>query len=223
MAFYQKIKHRLETQKVPFKANDNIAEFITPEEHVLLQGEVREAVQHLLDVLLIDTKNDPNSEDTASRVAKMFLQETFAGRYERCPKVTDFPNVRQLDELYVVGPVSVNSCCSHHLVPIMGQVWLGVHPGERVIGLSKFHRIANWIMSRPQIQEEATEQLADFLEETMQAQGLGVVFRAKHFCCTWRGVKDGGTWMTTSVVRGTLRENPSMKDEFLKLIKLNGE
>lgn len=216
----QEIKQRLQAVNVPHGANDNISDYLLPGDVEALQEELVVKMQAVLDTLIIDTQNDHNSKDTARRVAKMFLQETYAGRYTKMPAVTDFPNAKQLDEIYTVGPIHINSSCSHHMVPIVGDLWVGVHPGERVIGLSKFHRLAAWVWSRGQIQEEGTVQLADLLEDLVKPKGLAVVFKATHMCCSCRGVKDGGTLMTTSVVRGSMRENPSLKAEFFNLISI---
>jgi GTP cyclohydrolase I len=215
----QVIRQRLLDNSIPFASNDNISMAVSPSELLLLQDELAVKMQAVLDTLVIDTQNDHNSKETANRVAKMMLQETFSGRYRPLPSVTDFPNAKNLDELYTVGPIHVDSSCSHHMVPIQGKLWVGIHPGERVIGLSKFHRLAAWNFRRPQIQEESTIMFADLLEELIQPQGLAVVFKAQHLCCSWRGVRDHGTWMNTSVVRGTIRENQLLKDEFFTLIK----
>lgn len=215
------IKQRIALSEAPFTSTDNISRFIKDEEMPALQRELQTKIEAVLSTLCIDVENDHNTKDTAKRVAKMFLNEMFAGRYTRQPEITVFPNARALDELYTVGPISVRSTCSHHLVPIMGKLWIGVHPSDVVMGLSKFHRISNWIMARPQIQEEATQLLADTIEELISPKGLGIVFTAQHMCCSMRGVQDPDTWMTTSVVRGTLREHPTLKEEFMSLIKLN--
>jgi len=221
MSISKRIKNRIEESGKPFLSTDNISEYIHPGEFELLLSEVEGKMLDVLQALVIDTENDHNTKGTARRVAKMYLREVFAGRYTEQPSLTEFPNAKSMDELYVVGPITVRSCCSHHLCPILGKVWIGIKPGNKVMGLSKFHRITNWIMERPQIQEEATIMLADKIEELIAPIGLGIVFTAQHFCCSTRGVKDSATWMTTSVVRGTLREEPSQKEEFLKLVKLN--
>lgn len=215
------IKQRIALEGAPFTSTDNIARFIREDELPRLQRELQTKIESMLDTLCIDVENDHNTKDTARRVAKMYLNEMFAGRYTKQPEITVFPNARKLDELYTVGPISIRSTCSHHLVPIMGKVWIGVHPSDVVMGLSKFHRIANWIMARPQIQEEATQLLADTIEELIHPKGLGIVFTAQHMCCSMRGVQDPDTWMTTSVVRGTLKEHTTLKEEFMSLIKLN--
>jgi GTP cyclohydrolase I len=152
----------------------------------------------------------------------MYLREVFKGRYQPRPPVTDFPNAKALDEVYTVGPITVRSACSHHLVPIMGQAWIGVIPSERVIGLSKFNRLTEWVMSRPQIQEEAAIQLADEIEALIQPKALAVVLRAQHLCMTWRGVRESQTSMTTSIMRGIFRDKPEAREEFLSIIKGQG-
>lgn len=218
MLISETIMKRLREAGVNLSANNPIGEHLLPGELDELQIEVAIKVQELLDALLIDTKNDHNTSRTAERVAKMYLREVFAGRYEPEPKLTDFPNHLKLDELYTVGPISIRSACSHHLCPVEGDLWVGVIPGERLIGLSKFSRIAHWIMSRPQIQEEAIMQLADYLEAKIRPRGLAVVLRAKHSCMTWRGVRERDTTMSTSVVRGILKEAHASRDEFFKTI-----
>lgn len=213
----KKLRDRLKSKGVRMHANDHIGEHLTQHEKIALQEEVEQRVAAMLDSLLIDRDADHNSRDTHRRVAKMFMQEVFSGRYSDKPPVTEFPNVSQLDQLYVVGPISVRSACSHHLVPILGNAWVGVIPGENVIGLSKFGRIAEWIMARPQIQEEATVMLADEIEALCKPLGLGVVVKAAHMCCSWRGLKDNSE-MTTSVMRGVLRDDPAARSEFLTFI-----
>lgn len=213
------IRARLIESNTPFFANNNISAYTTPEELVLLEQEVEAAAEILLRSLVIDLDNDHNSKGTAKRLAKMYVREIYSGRYQPAPSITDFPNASSLDQLYTVGPITVRSTCSHHLQNISGKCWIGIHPSDRVLGLSKFHRITEWIMSRPSIQEESTVMLADEIERLIQPLGLGVVIKAKHACCSMRGVKDDSTWMTTSVVRGTLRSEPSLKEEFFSLIK----
>ncbi|MEA1050470.1 GTP cyclohydrolase I [Lamprobacter modestohalophilus] len=183
---------------------------------------VETAARALLEALRIDWERDPNTRETPARVARMLVDETQRGRFHPRPKLTVFPNTRQLDELYTVGPITVRSTCSHHLVPILGQAWIGVIPGDTLIGLSKFHRLTEWIMARPQIQEEAAVQLADEIESLIQPLGLGVVVKAEHLCCTWRGVRDGGTQMVTSIMRGALRDSPAARAEFMEAIKGQG-
>jgi GTP cyclohydrolase I len=150
----------------------------------------------------------------------MYLKEVFKGRYEKQPEVTEFPNVEHLNELMIVGPVTVRSACSHHFCPIVGKLWIGVMPNEHsnLIGLSKYARLAEWIMGRPQIQEEAVTQVADLLQQKMQPDGLAVVMEAEHFCMSWRGVRDMDSRMINSVMRGSFLKDPNLRREFLALV-----
>jgi GTP cyclohydrolase I len=217
----QRIRERLVRSKTRFHANDNIASYIEPGELDGLLDEVSAKLQEVLESLVIDTANDHNTQDTGRRVAKMFLNEVFGGRYVPMPPVTEFPNAAHLNELMIVGPITVRSACSHHLCPVIGKVWIGVMPNEHsaLIGLSKYARIAQWIMGRPQIQEEAVVQLADVLQEKMQPDGLAVVMEADHFCMQWRGVKDMDARMINSVMHGSFLKDPNLRREFLSLIK----
>ena len=183
-----------------------------------IENNVTEAFQGVLDALLIDTKNDHNTKDTARRVAKMFVHEIFRGRYYPPPKITAFPNVKQYDQIYMSGPMSINSTCAHHFQPITGKAYVGIFPGEKVIGLSKFNRMVDWVASRPQIQEEMTEQIADMIEKETEAKGVAVIVKAEHFCMTARGVKEHESDMVTSVVRGIFRDEPAIKAEFFSLL-----
>lgn len=213
------IRNRIIASKAKFYANDNISEFIDPAEIELLIDEVTEKMESVLRALIVDTDSDHNTKNTARRWAKMMINESFAGRYLPSPRVTDFPNVQQVDELYVVGPIQIRSMCAHHLVPIIGEAFIGVFPSEKLIGLSKFHRIADYYASRPQIQEELTMQIANEIEKLTNPAGLGVIVSAKHLCTGHRGVKDSNSRMVTSVVRGCMRANAHLKAEFLKLVE----
>ena len=178
----------------------------------------------VLGSLVIDTEHDHNTDKTARRVAKMYLKEVFQGRYVPQPSITEFPNAEHLNELMIVGPITVRSACSHHLVPIMGKLWIGVLPNEHtnVIGLSKYARLAEWIMGRPQIQEEAVVQLADLIQRKTQPDGLAIVMEATHFCVGWRGVKDVDSKMINSVMRGSFLKDANLRREFLSLIPQKG-
>ena len=213
------IRNRIKLQNKRFHANDNISDFINPGELEHLQQEVASKVRDLLKSLVIDIENDHNSQETAERVAKMYLREVFKGRYHKRPTVTDFPNAKNLDEIYTLGPISVRSACSHHMVPIIGDCWIGIKPGDKVIGISKFARVADWVFSRPHIQEEAVMILADEIERLCEPKGLAILVKAKHYCMCWRGVKEPNTSMINSIVRGDFRHDPSLKQEFFELVK----
>jgi len=215
-----KIRQKLKKAKKRFHANDNIAPFLEPGDLELILEEVQIKMQDVLESLVIDTESDHNTQDTARRVAKMFVREVFAGRYSEMPAITEFPNISRLDELMVIGPLTVRSACSHHLCPIVGKIWIGVLPNEKsnLIGLSKYARITEWIMGRPQIQEEAVIQLADILEDKIKPIGLAVVMDADHLCMQWRGVKDMDSKMLNSVMRGRFLEDTDLRREFLSLL-----
>lgn len=218
MKISEKIKERLKLYHKDFKSNDNIANYIYENELELLQEEVAESFKQVLEALVIDTENDHNTNETAKRVAKMFIKEIFYGRYVDPPKVTAFPNVTSYDQLYVTGPITVRSMCAHHFMPIRGKCYIGVFPGTKVIGLSKFNRIVDWISSRPQIQEEMTMRIATEILNHTEASGVAVLMKAEHMCCTHRGVKEHESDMTTSVMLGKFREEQSLKQEFLSIV-----
>ncbi|MEO7390784.1 MAG: GTP cyclohydrolase I [Ramlibacter sp.] len=215
-----KIRERIQAARKRFHSNDNIAAFIEPGELEKLLDEVEVKMQGVLDSMVIDTTSDHNTSDTARRVAKMYLNEVFKGRYVKQPSITEFPNVEHLNELMIVGPITVRSACSHHFCPVIGKVWIGVMPNEHtnVIGLSKYARLAEWVMGRPQIQEEAVVQLADLIMEKTQPDGLAIVMEASHYCMAWRGVKDMDAKMINSVMRGVFLKDSALRREFLALI-----
>ena len=215
-----KIRERITAARKRFNANDNIAEFIESGELEKLLDEVEGKMKGVLDSMVIDTERDHNTNNTARRVAKMYLNEVFKGRYVAAPPVTEFPNAEHLNELMIVGPITVRSACSHHFCPVIGRVWIGVLPNEHtnVIGLSKYARLAEWVMGRPQIQEEAVVQLADLIMEKTSPDGLAIVMEATHFCMGWRGVKDLDSKMINSVMRGVFLKDANLRREFLSLI-----
>ena len=219
-----KIRERLVAARKRFNANDNIAGFIEAGELESLLDEVEVKMQSVLDSLVIDTQSDHNTGNTARRVAKMYLNEVFRGRYVQAPAITEFPNAEHLNELMIVGPITVRSACSHHFCPVIGKIWIGVMPNEHtnVIGLSKYARLAEWIMGRPQIQEEAVVQLADLIMEKTQPDGLAIVMEASHYCMAWRGVKDMDSKMINSVMRGVFLKDSTLRREFLALIPGKG-
>lgn len=217
-----RVRRRLVEAKKRFNANDNISAYLEPGELEALLEEVESKFKGVLESLVIDTESDHNTQETARRVAKMYLTEVFRGRYMVVPPVTEFPNAELLNELMIVGPITVRSACSHHFCPIIGRLWIGLMPNEHsnLIGLSKYSRLAEWVMSRPQIQEEAITQLANLLMDKVRPDGLAVVMEADHFCMHWRGVKDDQTKMLNSVMRGSFLKDHNLRAEFLSLLNL---
>jgi GTP cyclohydrolase I len=215
-----RIRERVRKAGARFHANDNIAAYIEDGELEELQAEVATQMADVLQALVIDTESDHNTRDTARRVAKMYVREVFGGRYLAEPPVTEFPNAARLSELMIIGPVTVRSACSHHFCPIIGRIWVGVMPDEHsaLIGLSKYARLVEWVMTRPQIQEEAMSQLAELFQEKMQPDGLAIVMEADHYCMQWRGVKDMDSKMTNSIMRGSFLKDPNLRREFLALL-----
>ena len=216
-----RIRKRLKDARKRFHANDNIADYLEPGDLEALLDEVEAGMKTVLESLVIDVDNDHNTKDTARRVAKMYLKEVFAGRYVAPPAVTEFPNAELLNELMIVGPITVRSACSHHFCPIMGRLWIGLMPNEHsnLIGLSKYARLAEWIMTRPQIQEEAIAQIAEVLMNKVSPDGLAVVMEADHFCMHWRGVKDEAV-MINSAMRGSFLKDHTLRSEFLALLNM---
>lgn len=201
-----------------FDANGNSP--LSDEEKELMIDRLEQKFIEILDILRV-SRNDPNSSNTAKRVAKMYVNEIFSGRYSKPPNITVFPNRKEVDELIISRGITVMSVCSHHFQPISGHCAIGYIPGDYVFGLSKLSRIVDWFSRRGQIQEELGEQIADFIEQTIKPRALGVVIKAKHYCMIARGVKSSETdsLMVTSVMRGLLLNDFNLRNEFLKLIE----
>ena len=216
MTISQTIRERIQQTNARFHSNDNISEFIHEDELALLQSEVEEKFKAVLDALVIDTENDHNTQETAKRVAKMYINETFGGRYQPMPKVTAFPNMGY-KSMYTSGPISIRSTCAHHFQNIVGKCWVGIIPEDEVIGLSKFNRIIHHIAERPQIQEEMTTQIAEALQEYAKTSNIAVVVKAEHHCMTHRGVKEHESDMTTAIMLGAFKDDPATRNEFYKI------
>jgi GTP cyclohydrolase I len=200
-----------------FDANGNAP--LTETERLAMIDRLEAKYSEIFDILKID-RNDPNSTDTPRRIAKMYVNELFAGRFTEPPQNTVFPNRKDVDELIISKGITVMSVCSHHWQPISGICAIGYIPDKHVIGLSKLSRIVDWFSRRGQIQEELGEQIADYIEELIKPKALGVVIKAKHYCMIARGVRasESKSGMVTSVMRGYLRSNDKLRNEFLKLI-----
>ncbi len=216
MKISETIKQRLVDAGQRFHSNDNISEFIEEGELDQLQEEVKDAFQEVLKTLVIDTAHDHNTEDTAKRIAKMYIRETFGGRYAPPPKVTSFPNMGY-KSLYTSGPISIRSTCAHHFQNIVGRCWIGIVPNGEVIGLSKFNRIVHHIAERPQIQEEMTTEIANKLQKFAKTPHIAVVVKAEHHCMTHRGVKEHESDMTTAIMLGAFEKDPALKQEFYNI------
>jgi len=216
----QVIRARLKQAGARFHANDNISDYVTQKEVGQLVDEVAEKMQAVLESLVIDTENDHNTQETARRVAKMMIQETFSGRYRPVPKITAFPNMGY-KSLYTTGPISIRSTCAHHFQNIVGRCWVGIVPDQEVIGLSKFNRLVHHICERPQIQEEMTSQIADALKQYAKTEHIAVLVKAEHHCMTMRGVREHESDMVTAVMLGAFNDDPALKKEFYDILKLN--
>lgn len=207
------IRNRIYAENKRFHCNDNISDYIEDGELEQLVDEVTEKFGDVLNSLVIDTEHDHNTQDTARRVAKMFVYETFSGRYRPIPKVTAFPNLGY-KSLYTTGPISIRSTCAHHFQNIVGKCWVGIVPDQEVIGLSKFNRLVHHICERPQIQEEMTTQIAEALREYAKTPHIAVVVKAEHHCMTMRGVREHESDMTTAIMLGAFQSDQSLKKEF---------
>ncbi len=202
---------------------------INPNGNIILNNNEKESMilnisekfKDIIDILKLDLDSEQIIE-TPQRVAKMYVEELFSGCYSLEPKITVFPNTKKYDEIIISGPIKVKSMCSHHFMPFFGYAYVGYIPKDKVIGISKFSRIVNWLSRRPQIQEELTEQIADYIEEKLNPNGVIVFIKAKHFCMIHRGANEEQSDMITSVTRGFFRDSHTAKTEFFSLIN-NGK
>lgn len=216
----QVIRERLKTSNKRFFAGDNISEYIKEEELDKLVLEVKDKFQGVLDSLIIDTENDPNSKDTAKRLAKMYVYELMAGRYEPRPDVTSFPNEgHERFEGMLVVRTELVSMCSHHHQPVKGTAIIGIIPTGYVIGLSKYARIAQWCARRGTLQEELANQIAREIMTATDTENVGVYIEATHGCMENRGVMAHSSLTQTAVVHG-LFHNDSVKAEFYNHVKM---
>lgn len=213
------IKQRIDEAKASYKASDNISEFIKEGELPLLVDEVQAAFEDVLNTLIIDVENDNNSRDTARRLAKMYVNELMAGRYQPRPKVTAFPNTgHDRFEGMLTVKAELVSMCSHHHQPVRGLAIIGLIPTGEVIGLSKYVRIAQWCARRGQLQEELCNQIAKEIMKSTDTENVGVYIEATHGCMEHRGVMAHSSLTQTTVVHG-LFHNDAVKSEFMNNIK----
>ena len=215
------IKARIEDAGVRYWANDNISEFISEDEKWELIDELEDKFRGVLSSLLIDQETDPNSHGTARRLAKMYVNETMSGRYDPQPPVTAFPN-DDVEARYggmIVVRSELRSMCSHHHQPVTGVAYIGLIPGVKMIGLSKYTRIAQHTARRGTLQEELTQEIANEIQKHTGAKDLAVYIQGTHGCCENRGVMAHSSLTQTCELRGQFF-NPSVKNEFLDYIKM---
>ena len=204
-----------------FWAGDNISEYVTPEIKHKLIDEATEAFEMVLDRLLIDRENDPNSKGTARRLAKMYVTETMSGRYDAPPDATAFPNDSEdRYEGMLVVRSELRSMCSHHHQPVNGVAYIGVIAANKLIGLSKYTRIAQWCARRGTLQEELANEIAKEIAKATGASDVGVYLEAQHGCCLNRGIMAHSSLTQTTVLRGSFKNSPSTKKEFFDNILL---
>jgi GTP cyclohydrolase I len=220
MKLNETIRQQLIDKGVRFWAGDNIADYLDQEEIEALVDEATEAFEQVLDSLIIDRHNDPNSQGTARRLAKMYFYEIMAGRYERPPNATAFPNDAKdrYDGMLVVRS-ELKSMCSHHHQPVTGVAYIGVLPGEKVIGLSKYTRIAQWCARRGTLQEELCNDIAREIQKACDTDDVAVYIQATHGCCENRGIGAHSSLTQTTVLHGRFYNEP-VRQEFFNNINL---
>jgi GTP cyclohydrolase I len=218
------VRERLRNKGVRFFANDNISEHISEFELTEIQNELAYKFQDVLETLIIDTDNDPNSEGTAKRLAKMYINELMQGRYFKAPAATAFPNTAEDKyEGMLVVRSELKSVCSHHHQPVSGVAYIGIIAADKLIGLSKYTRIAQWCARRGTLQEELCNDIAKEIMDATNAKDVGVYIQATHGCCENRGIMAHSSLTQTSVLKGAFKTDPSTKKEFFDNIKLQQE
>jgi GTP cyclohydrolase I len=221
---YEEVTRRIKDAKKRYWAGDNISEFIHKDEKEKLIDEAAEKFEGVLDSLLIDRENDPNSQGTARRLAKMYFNELMRGRYDPIPHATAFPN--EGENAYtgmLVVRSELKSVCSHHHQPVTGVAYIGIIPNGKVIGLSKYTRIAQWCARRGTLQEELCNDIAREIEKATNAKNLGVYIQATHGCCENRGISAHSSLTQTTVLKGSFKDDSGTKKEFMDNIKLQQE
>lgn len=221
---YVRIKERIEAAGANYYSNSNISAFIEDGEKEELINEATEAFTKVLDTLVIDHKNDPNAMGTPKRLAKMYINELFAGRYLGMPAITAFPNKHTGKDTGFGGMLVVRSEfiseCSHHWQEVRGTVFIGIIPEEEVIGLSKYTRLVQWLARRGTLQEELTEDVASAIMEVSGAKSVGVYIEGRHNCCEVRGILATNSKTQTTVLKGDFMNDPTVRKEFLDNIAM---
>ena len=179
---------------------------------------LEENIEQLLRLLGLDI-NNPQLKDTPKRICKMYTKELFSGLYTEEPKITVFPNTKEYDEMIYLGNIQVKSMCSHHFMPFIGTAHIAYIPKEMICGISKLSRIVRWFMRRPQIQEELTKQIADYIMKKLDPIGVAVYIEATHMCMTMRGVEEYNSIMKTSDLRGVFRKIEA-REEFFNMVRI---
>ena len=215
------IRQQMRRQGKRFWAGDNISDYVDEEQKAVLIDEATEAFEKVLDALLIDRETDPNSQGTARRLAKMYFNEIMAGRYEPEPDCTAFPNDSQdRYEGMLVVRSELRSMCSHHHQPVTGVAYIGIIAAGKLIGLSKYTRIAQWCARRGTLQEELCIDIAREIQRATDSEHVGVYIQATHGCCENRGIMAHSSLTQTTVLRGAFKTDPGVKKEFMDNIKL---
>jgi GTP cyclohydrolase I len=218
------LRFKMKREGKRFWAGDNISEYVTDDFKERLIDEAAEAFELVLDRLLIDRENDPNSKGTARRLAKMYFNEVMAGRYEPAPDATAFPNdsADRYEGMLVVRS-ELRSMCSHHHQPVAGVAYIGIIAAEKLIGLSKYTRIAQWCARRGTLQEELCIDIANEIMAATASKDVGVYIQATHGCCENRGIMAHSSLTQTTVLRGAFKTDDGVKKEFMDNIKLQQE
>ena len=221
MTISDTIRQRIKAAGASFNANDNISQFIKPGETDQLIDELNARFDAVLDSLVIDRENDPNSHDTGRRLAKMYVKELMAGRYTAPPKATSFPNdSNERYEGMLVIRSELRSVCSHHHQPVTGVAYIGIIAAQKLIGLSKYSRIAQWCARRGTLQEELCNDIAREIQKATDSENVAVYIQAQHGCCENRGIMAHSSLTQTTVLRGAFFNDQSTKKEFFDNVKL---
>ena len=223
MKRYEEITKAMRENDKRFWAGDNIAEYLDEDDKQVLIDEATEKFEGVLQSLMIDTQNDPNSMGTAKRLAKMYFNEIMAGRYDQMPNATAFPNTgKDAYKGLLVVRAELKSMCSHHHQPVSGVAYIGIVPGDKVIGLSKYSRIAHWCASRGTLQEELCNDICREIQEATGSDDVAVYIQATHGCCENRGIRAHSSLTQTTVLKGEFN-NADVKKEFFDNVKLQQE
>jgi GTP cyclohydrolase I len=215
------IRQRIKAAGASFNANDNISAYIEPGETDQLIDELNARFDAVLDSLIIDRENDPNSHDTGRRLAKMYVKELMVGRYTAPPKATSFPNdSNDRYEGMLVIRSELRSVCSHHHQPVVGVAYIGIIAAQKLIGLSKYSRIAQWCARRGTLQEELCNDIAKEIQKATDSENVAVYIQAQHGCCENRGIMAHSSLTQTTVLRGAFYNDQSTKKEFFDNVKL---